>query len=222
MFKHWPLCVISPRSSCFMYKGILSLYTPNIIAFHDTCIGLRKSFGIIKVIYYMGSSSGSSLSTGFFDFFDTCLSYTVNKHKLMIVKTLFWSNPFLITINTTKRKYIFFKRVYKFFWPCNKGIQGLPHRINLFNRYRDMNISISNFFNTHIHHIIGQTNVVYDWWPLINSPKGKQAERNAINIQPIPIWDISVRVLPWGINININTTFLWTHMGIRKSYIWLN
>jgi len=45
-------------------------------------------------------------------------------------------------------------------------------KVNLFNGYRDVNISISNFFNTHIHHIIGQRHVGYDWWPLINSPKG--------------------------------------------------
>ena len=93
-----------------MYKETLSLYTPNIVASHNSCIGLRKSCGIINVIWYMRSSSGSSLLIGFIDPFGTCLSYIVNKHKSMTVNTLFLMNHFLITINTTKRKYFFLKK----------------------------------------------------------------------------------------------------------------
>ena len=88
-----------------MYKGTLSLYNPNNVASHDICIGLRKSCMIINVIWYKGSSSGSNLSTGFVSPFGTYLSYTVNKHKSMTVNTLFVTYPFLIIINTTKRKY---------------------------------------------------------------------------------------------------------------------
>ena len=59
MLWHWPLCAISEKYSCFMYKGKLSLYTPNTIASHDTCKGLRKSCGMVNVIRYKGLTSGS-------------------------------------------------------------------------------------------------------------------------------------------------------------------
>ena len=85
MFKHWPSHTISPSSSCFMYKGALSLYIPSIVAPHNTYIGLRKSCGIIDVIWYMGPSSGFGLSTSFIGPFCTYLSYIVNKHKSMTV-----------------------------------------------------------------------------------------------------------------------------------------
>ena len=98
MFIHWLPCAISPRCPCFMYKEYYHC-TPQ-----DTCIGLRKSCRIIKVIWYMGSSSGFSLSTGFFDFFGTSSSRTVNKHNLMIVKTLFWSNHFLLNNKQNKKE----------------------------------------------------------------------------------------------------------------------
>jgi len=88
----------------------------------------------------------------------------------------------------------------------------------LFSKNRDVSISMSNFFNTHFYHIIGQWHVMYDWWPFINSLKGNQARMIVINIQPTPIWCINVRVLSEG----INTTFLCAHTGIRRSYIWLN
>ncbi|RZB86556.1 Retrovirus-related Pol polyprotein from transposon TNT 1-94 [Glycine soja] len=52
------------RSSCFIYKGKLSLYTPNTIASHNTCKGLRKSYAMVNVIRYRGSTSRSNLSTG--------------------------------------------------------------------------------------------------------------------------------------------------------------
>jgi len=102
MSRHWPPCAILERSSCFMYKGKLSLYTPNIVKSHDTYKGLRKSCGIINAIWYRGSSSGFDLFIGFVDPSTPYLSYTVNKHKSMIVNTLFVTNPFLIITNTTK------------------------------------------------------------------------------------------------------------------------
>ena len=84
-----------------MYKEKLSLYTPNTITSHDTCKGLRKSCGMVNVIKYRGLTSGSGLFSGFAGSSATYLSYTVNKHKSMIVNTLFVTNPFLIITNTT-------------------------------------------------------------------------------------------------------------------------
>ena len=89
MLRHWPPCVISKISSCFMYKRMSSLYTLNTVESHVTWIGLRKSCRIVNVIWYRGSSLGSSLSIGFAS---PCLSYTVHKHNSMTVNTLFVTN----------------------------------------------------------------------------------------------------------------------------------
>jgi len=115
MLKHWSPCPISKRSSCFMYKDKLSLCTPNTVASHDTwnihpkyssiprhLKGSRKSYGMVNVIRYKGSTSGSDLSTGFDGLLGPCLSYMVKKYKWMIVNTLFVTNHFLILTNTTK------------------------------------------------------------------------------------------------------------------------
>jgi len=127
MLRHWPPCVILEKSSCFRYKGILSLYTPNTIESHDTCIGLRKRCGIVNVIYYRGSSLGSGLSIGFADSSGPYLSYAVNKHKLMTINTLFITNPFFNNNKHNKRKYMFWKRLHKMCWPSKKGVKGVPY-----------------------------------------------------------------------------------------------
>ena len=100
------------------------MYTTNIVASHDTYIGLRKSYGVINAIWYMRLSSGSDLSAGFIGLFGTCLSYTVNKHKLTTINILFVTNPFL-----TQQKHIpfFLKRSLKMFQPSKEGVKGLPH-----------------------------------------------------------------------------------------------
>ena len=120
MVRHWPPCAILERSSCFMYEGKLSLYTSNTVASHDTCKGLRKSYGMINVIRYRGSTSGST-STPY-------LSYTINKHKLMTINTLLVTNPFfLIIFRNNKMKYMFWKMFYKMCRPSKEGIKCLPH-----------------------------------------------------------------------------------------------
>ena len=90
-----------------MYKGKLSLYTLNMIASFGTYKGLRKTSGMVNVITYMGLTSGSNLSAGFAGPSTPCLSYTVNKHKSMTIKTLFVKNPFFIILKNNKMKYLF-------------------------------------------------------------------------------------------------------------------
>ena len=102
MLRPWQSCAILERSSCFIYKGKLSLYTPNTIASHNTCKGLRKSYAMVNVIRYRGSTSRSDLSTGFSGPSSPYLSCTINKHKWMAINTLFVTNPFLIITHTTK------------------------------------------------------------------------------------------------------------------------
>ena len=67
-----------------MYNGKLSLYTPNTVAFHDTCNSLRESYDMLNAIRYRESTSGSDISTVFAGSSAPFFSYTVNK---MIVKT---------------------------------------------------------------------------------------------------------------------------------------
>ena len=125
MLRHWPSWAILERSSCFMYNEKLSLYTPNTVASHDTCNGLRKSCGMINVIRYRGSTSGSDTSTAFTGPSTPYLSYTINKHKWMIVKTWFVKNPFLIILK--KMNYLFWKRLFKMCWSSKEGVKCLPH-----------------------------------------------------------------------------------------------
>ena len=103
MLRRWLLFAISERSSSLMYKGKLSVYTPNMVTSHDTCKGLRKSHGMVFAIRYRGSTSQSSLSISFDDPSIPYLFYTVNKHKWMTINTLFVSNPFLLITNTKKQ-----------------------------------------------------------------------------------------------------------------------
>ena len=173
MLRHWSLCAISERSSCFMYKRTLSLYTPNTVESNDTCIGLRKSSRIINVIWYRGSSSGFGLSTGFASPLALSLSYTVNKHKSMTINTLFVTNLFNNNKHN-KRKYMFWKRLYNMCQPNKEDVKGLPHYLNLLSGYKDASISISNFLNTHLHQIIAQKDMVHSCRPLINFSKGNQ------------------------------------------------
>ena len=126
MLRHWPLYVISNRSSCFMYMGKLSLYTPNTIASHITCNDFRKSCGIVNVIRYRGSTSGFSLSVGFVDPSAPYLSCTVNKHNLMTVKTLIGKNHFLIIVKRNKMKYMFWETFDKMYRPSKEGVKCLP------------------------------------------------------------------------------------------------
>ncbi|KAL5165609.1 hypothetical protein HKD37_18G050712 [Glycine soja] len=53
---------------------------PNTLASHYMCNDLRKSCGMVNVIRYEGSTSGSDISTGFVGPSTSCLSYIVNKH----------------------------------------------------------------------------------------------------------------------------------------------
>ena len=123
MIKHWPPCAISERSPYFMYKGKLSLYTPNTLASHDTCKGLRKICGMINVIRYRGSTLGSDLSTGFTGSSTSCLSYIVNKHKRMTLKALFVTNIFFIILKNNKMKYLFWKTLYKMCRPSKESVK---------------------------------------------------------------------------------------------------
>jgi len=212
MLRHWSLCAISERSSCFMYKRTLSLYTPNTVESNDTCIGLRKSSRIINVIWYRGSSSGFGLSTGFASPLALSLSYTVNKHKSMTINTLFVTNLFNNNKHN-KRKYMFWKRLYNMCQPNKEDVKGLPHYLNLLSGYKDASISISNFLNTNLHSIIAQRDIMDDCQPFINSSKGNQMGRIVINIQPIFVWFTRVWILLWG----IDTTSFYADIGSRGS-----
>ena len=114
-----------------MYKGKLSLYTPNTVASHDTCNGLRKSHGMVNVIRHRGSTSGSDLSAGFAGPLAPYLFYTVNKHKWMTVNTLIVTNPFLTILKSNKMKYLVWQMLYKMCRPSNKGVKCLPVMIHL-------------------------------------------------------------------------------------------
>ena len=59
----------------------------------------------------MRSSSCSGLSTSFVNPFGTCLSYTVNKHKSMIVNTLFVRNHFFNNNKHNNKEIPFLKKV---------------------------------------------------------------------------------------------------------------
>ena len=192
MLRHWPPSAISKRSSWFMYKGKLSLYTLNTVTSHDTCNGLRKSCWMVNAIRYRRSTSGSSLSTSFVGPLAPCLSYTVNKHKWMIVNTLFVTNPFLRILKNNKMKYMFWKRLYKICRPSKKGVKCLAQWLSLLNGYKNMCISISNFLNTDLHLIIAQRKAVDGHRPFINSSKGNQSRRILIDIQPTFLWVTSV------------------------------
>ena len=76
--------------------------------------------------WYMRLSSSSGLSTSFVGPFGTYLSYIVNKHKSMVVNTLFVINPFLIIINTTKRKYLFWKSCTRCVSQARKVLKACP------------------------------------------------------------------------------------------------
>ena len=171
MLRHWPLCAISEKSSYFMYKGTSSLYTPNTVESHDTCIGLRKSYWIIIVIWYRGSSSGSDPFIGFVSPSGSYLSYTVNKHKSMTINTLFVINLFLIIKNTTKGNTCSEKCCTRCVGQARKVLRDCYANWTSWMGYRDMSISISNFLKTNLHLIIAQRNVMDSHRPLINSSK---------------------------------------------------
>ena len=172
MLRYWSSCAILERSSCFMYKGKLSLYTPNTITSHDTCKGLRKSYMMVNVIKYRGSTLGSGLSAGFIDPSVLCLSYTVNKHNWMIVNTLFVTNFLLIILKNNNMKYLFWKTLHKMCRPSKEGVMCLSHKLNLLSGYRNTSIGISNFLNTDLDLIISQRDVMDGGRPFINSSKG--------------------------------------------------
>ena len=61
-----------------MYNGKSGLNTPNTVASHITWRGFKKSYGMVNVIRYKGSStSGSGLSGGFAGDTAACLSNIV-------------------------------------------------------------------------------------------------------------------------------------------------
>lgn len=95
-------CVISTRSLFFMYKGNWSLYTLNIVASHNTWKGFLKRLWLTTINSIKASSSGFDLSTCLISFIGPYASYTTNKHKLILVYTLFCPIHFIIQKNTTK------------------------------------------------------------------------------------------------------------------------
>ena len=113
-------------------------------------------------------------------------------------------------------------RLHKMSRPYN-GVEGLPHTLKLWSGKMDLIVSISNFFNNHLDHIIGQMHVVYGWCPLIYFSQCHRAGRMVIiNVQPHCTNDIKVRFLPWGIHNSINTIPLYAHTGTINFYIFLN